>query len=244
MQFRRLNANEIDCRISTISAKGLSLLLYKDARVDMRILDETVGAENWQRSHELINGNLFCNVSIYIPERGEWVTKQDVGTESYTEKEKGQASDSFKRACFNWGIGRELYSAPFIWISSDRCNIAERNGKAFCNDRFTVTDIGYDYWGEINRLTIWNEKTKAEVFKMGKATSAKPQKKAAEEPKVDRAPIRGEVLEIKNLMKQKGYDVTPKAEEQLESMAKEALTAYLNKLKALPNKGEKNESGN
>lgn len=104
MQFRKLTKDEIDCRISTVSAKGLSLLLYKDARVDMRILDETVGAECWQRSHELINGNLFCNVSIYFPERDEWVTKQDVGVESYTEKEKGQASDSFKRACFNWGM--------------------------------------------------------------------------------------------------------------------------------------------
>lgn len=102
MNFRLLRADEIDCRISTVSEKGLSLLLYKDARVDMTILDETVGPENWQRSHELINGNLFCNVGIKCG--NEWVWKQDVGTESYTEKEKGQASDSFKRACFNWGI--------------------------------------------------------------------------------------------------------------------------------------------
>lgn len=102
MQFRKLTKDEIDCRISTVSAKGLSLLLYKDARVDMRVLDETVGAENWQRKHELINGNLFCSIGIKCGT--EWVWKQDVGVESYTEKEKGQASDSFKRAGFNWGM--------------------------------------------------------------------------------------------------------------------------------------------
>lgn len=113
-QFRALTADDIECRVSTVSDKGCSLLLYKDARCDMKILDETVGPENWKRSHELINGNLFCNVSLWDEGKKEWVTKQDVGTESYTEKEKGQASDAFKRACFNWGIGRELYTAPFI----------------------------------------------------------------------------------------------------------------------------------
>ena len=87
MNFRKLNADEIDCRISTVSEKGLSLLLYKDARVDMRLLDEVVGAENWQRKHELINGNLFCSVGIKCGT--EWVWKQDVGVESYTEKEIG-----------------------------------------------------------------------------------------------------------------------------------------------------------
>ena len=101
MEFRTLYASEIDCRVSQISQKGLSLLLYKDARVDMNLLDETVGPENWQRAHELINGNLFCNVGIWVSRRGDgygdWVWKQDVGTESNTEKEKGQASDSFKR---------------------------------------------------------------------------------------------------------------------------------------------------
>lgn len=167
MNFRKLNADEIDCRISTVSEKGLSLLLYKDARVDMRILDETVGAENWQRKHELINGNLFCNVGIKCGT--EWVWKQDVGVESYTEKEKGQASDSFKRACFNWGIGRELYSAPFIWIPADKCNLYNKAGKMTCNDRFEVTSIGYDDNGNINHLVIKNNKTQMVVYSMGAA---------------------------------------------------------------------------
>ena len=99
-KFRELRADEIDCRVSTVSAKGCSLLLYKDARCDMNILDETVKPENWQRTHVVINGNLFCNVSIYDEEAGQWITKQDVGVESYSEKEKGQVSDAFKRRVY------------------------------------------------------------------------------------------------------------------------------------------------
>ena len=171
MRFRRLRASEIECRVATINQKGLSLLLYKDARVDQRILDETVGAENWQRNHEVINGNLFCNVGIAIKRADnviEWVWKQDVGGESYTEKEKGEASDSFKRACFNWGIGRELYSAPFIWISSDKANIRQgQNGRYNCYDRFKVVTISYDGDGNISSLVIVNARTGNEVFTYG-----------------------------------------------------------------------------
>lgn len=141
-EFRDLTASEIECRVNTVSEKGCSLLLYKDARCDMKILDETVGRQNWQRSHEVINGNLFCNVSIYDEDKKEWVKKQDVGTESYTEKEKGQASDSFKRACFNWGIGRELYTAPFIWIPPDKVTLTDkRGGGKTTYDKFEVTQI-------------------------------------------------------------------------------------------------------
>jgi len=94
MKFRKLKADEIDCRVSTINEKGLSLLLFKDARVDMNLLDETVGPMNWQRCHHMIGDRLYCTVSIWDGKEGIWVSKQDVGTESYTEKEKGQASDS------------------------------------------------------------------------------------------------------------------------------------------------------
>ena len=159
LKFRDLTANEIECRVSTISEKGCSLLLYKDARCDMRILDETVTPMNWKRNHELINGNLFCNVSIFDEDKKEWITKQDVGTESYTEKEKGQASDSFKRACFNWGIGRELYTAPFIWIPNDKVTLKEKtvNGKKGYTtyDKFIVTQIVIED-GVIKALAIKN----------------------------------------------------------------------------------------
>lgn len=164
IKFRLLKASEIDARVSTVSAKGCSLLLYKDARVDQRLLDETVGALNWKRSHQLIGDRLYCTVEIWDDEKKEWVSKQDVGTESYTEKEKGQASDSFKRACFNFGIGRELYTAPFIWIGADKCDLTDgANGKKTTYDRFKVKSIGYDSEGNINQLTIINEKRKGAV---------------------------------------------------------------------------------
>lgn len=136
--FRDLRADEIYARVSTMKeGKGFSLLLYKDARCDMRILDETVGPECWQREHYECKGNLFCRVSIKLPDWPEWVSKSDCGSESNTEEEKGEASDSFKRACFNWGLGRELYTAPFIWVNAvgfdGKPNLRDKH------DRFKVT---------------------------------------------------------------------------------------------------------
>ena len=128
--IRLLKADEIECRIATINEKGLSLLLYKDARVDQKILDETFGIFGWKRSHQCIDGNLYCTVEIFDKDSGEWISKQDVGTMSYSEKEKGQASDSFKRACFNWGIGRELYTAPFIWIPAGKAAVQCREDES------------------------------------------------------------------------------------------------------------------
>lgn len=161
--IRLLKADEIECRVAVIKENGLSLLLYKDARVDQRILDETFGPFGWKRSHQSIEGNLYCTVEIHDKETGEWVAKQDVGTMSYSEKEKGQASDSFKRACFNWGIGRELYTAPFIWIPVGKASIMykeEQNKvKRFtCNDRFSVSSIRYNDDREISALVIVNER--------------------------------------------------------------------------------------
>lgn len=165
MKFRTLKASEIDCRIQSIGqnktgAVGTTILLYKDARVDMNILDETVGAMNWQRGHSVIDGNLYCTISIWDEEKEQWITKSDVGTESNTEKEKGQASDSFKRAGFNWGIGRELYSAPFVYIQLDKSEYKERNGKLTSNAKFKVKDIAYDESRNIVRLIVVDSKGK------------------------------------------------------------------------------------
>lgn len=173
-RFRTLRADEIDCRIAMLKANGISLLLYKDARVDQNILDETFGIFGWKRSHQLIGDRLYCTVSIWDQSKEQWIDKQDVGTESKTEAEKGQASDSFKRACFNLGIGRELYTAPFIWVGNDKCNI--KDGK--CNDRFKVTQIRYAE-GKIAELSILNEKTGKIVFEM------KPQSKADENSRLE-----------------------------------------------------------
>ena len=150
--IRLLRADEIECRVGTVNEKGLTLLLYKDARADMKILDEVFGIMNWQRRHEMIGGNLYCTVSVWDEAKGQWVSKMDVGTESYTEKEKGASSDSFKRCCVNVGIGRELYTAPFIWVSSNKTRIEKRqDGKFYAQDRFTVTDISYNE--EIRTIT-------------------------------------------------------------------------------------------
>jgi len=166
LEFRRLKENEIECRIGTIKkdGSGLSLLLYKDARCDMNILDETVGATNWKKKYDLIDGQLFCTIEIYDEDKKEWVGKQDVGTESNTEAEKGRASDAQKRSAFAWGIGRELYTAPFIWITAENANIKQFRDKWSCTDKFTVEKISYKKNGDIDGLSIRNERLNKRVF--------------------------------------------------------------------------------
>lgn len=165
LKFRTLEAHEIDCRVATAKENGVSLLLYKDARVDQNILDETVGAFNWQRHHSRENAN--CTVAIWDKEKEQWIEKEDTGKESNTEAEKGLASDSFKRACFNWGIGRELYSAPFIWVKAEDANITKNNkGNFQCYDKFIVEQILYDDSKNIVALSIKNITKGKRVFMM------------------------------------------------------------------------------
>lgn len=158
MEFRLLNADEIEARVSTVNDKGCSILLYKDARCDMNILDETVGPMNWKREHCRDNAN--CIVSLWDAEKQQWISKEDVGTESYTEAKKGLASDSFKRACFNWGIGRELYTAPFIWFGNKYVKIDTKGQRPTTRDRFRVDDIEYDDKRRIKCVTITNVSTR------------------------------------------------------------------------------------
>lgn len=168
MEFRKLEANEIDCRINQIASNYCTLLLYKDARVDQNILDETVGCMNWQKRYVRDNAN--CIVGIWDEEKKQWVEKEDTGTESFSEAEKGLASDSFKRACFNWGIGRELYTAPSIFIfprkdmgaktkdDEESKEFFEKNGKYTTKTKFYVDYIDYDEKGNIQNLLIRDSK--------------------------------------------------------------------------------------
>ena len=174
---RLLKADEIECRAASVSSKGVSLLLYKDARVDQKILDETFGAFGWKRSHQCIEGNLYCTVEIRDPKTGEWIAKQDVGTTGYSEKEKSQASDSFKRACFNWGIGRELYTAPFIWVTADRTSIQKKGDRFYCSEDFSVASIEYNGAREITGLVIVNDKGKRVYELTAKNNAKKTQEK-------------------------------------------------------------------
>ena len=176
-EFRDLRADEIDCRIAMVKQSGLSLLLYKDARCDMNILDETVGPFNWQRTHTRDNAN--CIVSIYDEDKKQWVSKEDTGTESNTEKEKGLASDSFKRACFNWGIGRELYTAPFIWVDASNLNMT--NGK--CYDKFAVAEIKIENKKIVYLKIINTSKKGAVVFETGKKITGNAQATPKAQPK-------------------------------------------------------------
>ena len=173
MKIRTLRANEIEVRVQSISEKGAILLLYKDARCDQKILDETFGPMNWQRKHTRDNAN--CIVSIWDVEKQQWIDKEDTGTESNTEKEKGLASDSFKRACFNWGIGRELYSSPFIFVKANDINIIKKGNGISTYDRFSVVEIDYNEEREISYLTIKNDKTNKIVYQFGnKSVNQKP----------------------------------------------------------------------
>ena len=180
-EFRLLRADEIDVRISAANSYGVGLLLYKDARCDQNILDETVGAMNWQRHHSRDNAN--CTVSIWDPDKAQWIEKEDTGTESYTEKEKGLASDSFKRACFNWGIGRELYTAPKMFVKSkDLKTLEEKNGKYTCRDYFRVTSIEYD-GRKIAKVEILNEKTD-ETLVFGEPVAVKEERETVAKKKI------------------------------------------------------------
>jgi hypothetical protein len=171
LMFDLLTAGEIECRVGTVKQPdpkkhtegGISLLLYKDARCDMIRLDKAVGAMGWQRAHSRENAN--CTVSIWDDEKKVWVSKEDTGVASRTEAEKGLASDSFKRACVNWGIGRELYTAPFIWISGDPDKLKW--------ERFKVKDISYDANRNINALVIVDKFGK-EVFHKGVIEQVEP----------------------------------------------------------------------
>ena len=157
--IRRLRADEVElraaqCGMTRKNKPYATLLIYKDARVDQRILDETFGSMNWERKHEIIDGRLYCTVSIWDSGKQMWVSKQDVGTESNTEKEKGQASDSFKRACFNWGIGRELYTAPRISVYLNEGEYFTKEDKVQMTGTFYVREIEYDNDGNICGLVV------------------------------------------------------------------------------------------
>lgn len=207
LKFRALRADEVDCRVNQVVwtdyRKGCSLLLYKDARCDMNILDETVGPMNWKREHSRENAN--CVVAIYDDEKMQWITKEDTGTESYTEKEKGLASDSFKRACVNWGIGRELYTAPQIWVNEEDVNIKSTGRKDRNNnpvyttyDRFRVDHMVVTD-GKITELDIYNESLHKTVFvfpRISKKQQQKREQQAAEQNPI--CPIcGGAVLPVK-----------------------------------------------
>ena len=185
-EFRLLTADEIECRVQSVKSKGAILLLYKTARTDAKILDEKFGMFGWQVRYETIKDNLYCSIGVFCKEMDEWIWKYNCGVESNTEKEKGEASDAFKRAGFTWGIGAELYTTPFIWVSND---VYELDSGGKIAGKFEVAHIGYDEYGNITELVInylknsysepkeaftYGKKAKAAISKK-KSAKAKPQ---------------------------------------------------------------------
>lgn len=187
MEFRLLRADEIDCRISIVNQWGVGLLLYKDARCDQNILDETVGAMNWQRHHTRENAN--CIVAIWDAEKAQWIEKEDTGTESFTEKEKGLASDSFKRACFNWGIGRELYTAPHMFFPTAKLKKLEQKGTGYtCHDQFRVASIDYD-GRSICEVAI-EDITSKQIVRFGQPAAAKREQESIEKQGINEVKVK------------------------------------------------------
>ena len=198
IMFPLLEPDDIEVKVKTVGQKGASVLLYKTSRTDMRILDETFGYNNWQDSYEVIDGTLFCTISIWDETKKQWISKCSNGIPSRADDDgnevKGEASDAMKRAGFVVGIGRELYTAPFTFISIETKQ--DERGKWKLVDpfvKFIVSDIGYDEKRRINKLVIKNQKTGAVVYTFGAGASPKGAQKdntpkGAEQPKKEEAP--------------------------------------------------------
>lgn len=164
LDFRPLLPSEIECRVGNVArnGSGFFLLLYKNARVDQIILDETVGQFDWKCNYYQVKNTMVCSVAIWCKERNEWVSKDNGGDDDYqAEQVKAELSDAFKRACFNWGIGRELYYSPKIWVACD--------GENDVKDHYSVKVIEYNENKRITNLVIINDKTKKVVFTHGKS---------------------------------------------------------------------------
>lgn len=223
-EVRLLYSDEIECRVAMINEKGLSLLLFKDARVDQKILDETFTPFGWRRSHQTIDGNLYCTVEIWDEEKQQWIGKQDVGTMSYSEKEKGQASDSFKRACFNWGIGRELYTAPFIWIPAGKVVIQKKGEKYFTSEHFIVKEIAYNAQREIVSLVIVNSQNTV-LFSMNGSRNGNLVSNALSEKNI--LELKGELertgVELDTVLKRYGLQKLTQMTEETFDMAMKGL---------------------
>lgn len=165
--FRLLKEHEIECRVKKMTEKGAIILLYKTARTDMDILDETVTPTNWESDYKEIKGNLYCGIGIRVAE-GQMAWKWDCGVESREDEDgnhkKGEASDAFKRAGFKWGIGRELYTAPVIFVPADRMNVKSKSGKPVTYDTFSVEKISYDENRNISGICIRNDALNKRAF--------------------------------------------------------------------------------
>lgn len=239
-QIRLLKPDEISCRVQQVTdSNGAIILLYKDARTDMNLLDETYGPMNWQREHADIDGSLFCTIKVWDESKREWVSKQDVGVESNTEATKGEASDAFKRAGFNWGIGRELYTGPFIFVQLEQGEYQTgKNGKQQASFRFglSVKEISYTENREIKTLVLMDKQGR-ERFTHGKGKS-KPIPKIEETPTAVKEPAKITMTVLPEELAQRKREVAALqkdyniSDEQLKTIAEKMKCRRLNEMTA------------
>lgn len=182
MKFRPLNADEIEVRVGSQGDRTSTLLLYIKAGAIMNLLDESVGVENWQTTYEVVGGNLCCNLSIRVireNDTAEWVVKQDVGTAGNVEKEKGSFSDAFKRAAKCWGIGRELRTAPKIWVYNDNPNLEKDRQGRIEGSKIDVSSVTVEN-NRITAITLVNSQGK-QIFQYPYSKAVKsPQQTASQ----------------------------------------------------------------
>lgn len=203
-EIRLLEPSDIEVRAQQVKENGAVLLLYKNARVDMSILDDKFGMFGWQREHLFKDGKNYCRVSIWDAENKQWVTKEDIGTESNTEKEKGEASDAFKRACVNIGIGRELYTAPFIWVglAPGEVYMNEKSGKWQIKTgiHFEVGRISYDQKRTISELEIVDQNGSVRYSYPRSNVQPKPIQSLPSQPQATKKRLTAEIFDKQELL--------------------------------------------
>ena len=193
IEFPLLKADDIEVKVKQVKKNGAIALLYKTARTDMRLLDEAVTPLGWEDDYREIKGNLYCTIRIFDEENGRWVSKTDCGIESREDGEgnekKGEASDAFKRAGFKWGIGRELYSAPFTFLSV-QTKMNDRGTYELANklERYHVAKIEYDTNRNICALEIADGKGDL-VYQMGRKQQAAPPARGEDLPRYVAKPV-------------------------------------------------------
>jgi len=228
--MRKLNKSEIDFRVGMIKKTGqkvwCTLLAYKDARVDMAMLDDEFGQMNWQTEYKRDSkGVLQCGIGVFDSAHRHWVWKWSNGTESQTEAQKGEYSDAFKRAGFMWGIGRELYDVPTLFVTLNQDEYYMQGDKVKQSNSFQPNKWDWEITDKHIKATqngvqrVYAKYDEAVEEPKPITTNAKTEVKEGD--KVFLAIIKG-VSEGKGTLEQakSKYSISPEVEESLKEKIK------------------------
>lgn len=125
---------------------------YVTNRAIQNRLDEVCGPENWYNDFKPWHTNgkkesQLCGIAIYFEGRG-FITKWDGAEDSDIEPVKGGLSDSMKRAAYQWGIGRVLYSLDTVWVD------IERRGRSYVIKDSERAKLDNAYLSTLQRLGL------------------------------------------------------------------------------------------